>query len=73
MTAAPDPSKATKIMTLEAERQRETTKLNLATARMAWTDAKVASTRLVEIEAELDAIRTRPDETNIHGTYKARG
>jgi hypothetical protein len=73
MMDAPDPSKAIEIMKLEAEKNREQTKLNMATTRMAWSDAKKHATRLEEIDAELVAARTRPTETNIVGNFKARG
>ena len=70
---APDPSKAVEIMRLEAEKNREQTKLNMATARMAWTDAKKHATRLEEIDAELAAVRSKPEQTNVVGRFRANG
>lgn len=70
---APDPSRATEIMKLEAEKQREQTKLNMATARMAWTDAKKHAGRIEEIDAELAAVRSRATDTNVVGRFRVQG
>jgi len=72
MTAA-DVSRAHEIQRLESEMDKERTKLNLATARGAWADGKAHAGRLVDLEAELAAARSRPESTNIIGNFKARG
>lgn len=67
------PDQATEIMKLEAEKQRELTKLNMATVRTAWTDVKAHATRLEQIDAELAAVRGRATDTNIVGRFKVQG
>ena len=73
MPEAPNAAKAVEIMKLEAEKNREQTKLNMATARMAWSDAKKHATRLEELDAELAATRSKATDEHVIGRFKAQG
>lgn len=71
--SAPDVTRAHEIQRIESEMDRERTRMNLATARMAWTDAKAHAGRLVDLEAELAAVRSKPTETNVVGRFRVNG
>lgn len=72
-TQVPDFAKAAEIQKLEAEKDREQKKLELATARGAWADGKASCVRLVELEAQIAAVRERPAATNMGGTFRVQG